>query len=200
MARSQAPLRPQREKRHHYVGMKESLQYKFARAVIEWLRADGELAVQLPGAAQVESLVFPEPYDSQSQNDRLNLAAAQYGAAIVVAPAGVGDGPSPEAAPWVRSLSTAVMVLTTCDVPHGLTIDGREVSAAELAASVCDHTAARLMAWLPDIEARVGERPRVSDIQPADIAREFPGHENLIAHLITIEQRFNYKDYYGNRR
>lgn len=180
--------------------MKESLQYRFARAVIEWLRRDGELAVQLPGGAQVESLVFPEPYDSQDQNDRLSLAAAQYGAAIVVAPAGVGDGPAPEGAPWVRSLSTAVMVLTTKDVPHGFVIDGREVSAAELALTVCDHAAARLMAWLPDIEASVAERPRVSDIQPADLAREFPGHENLIAHLITIEQRFNYKAYYGNGR
>ena len=161
--------------------MKESLQYRFARAVIAHLREDHELA----------EVVEEEPFDSEDQVAALELAANAQGVSVLVAPQGVA-APEGEGNNLVLTVRAAVEILTTKQVQEG--------SAAELAAVWVDHIAARLLSWVPDIEGLPRERPRITDIQAAEVSSKLPNHTNLLGHVIFIEQKQHYIAYYGTRQ
>lgn len=161
--------------------MIESIQYKFARAIITWLHADPEL----------EDVVGAEPFDSDDHVSALDLAATAQGVSVLVAPQGVA-APEGEGNNLVLAVRCAVEVLTTKQVQEG--------TAAEHAARWVDYIAARLLSWIPSMEMGRAERPRITDILEAEVSSKLPNHTNLLGHVIFIEQRFNYLIYYGTRR
>lgn len=161
--------------------MMPSLQYRFARAVIAYLREDPELA----------AVVEAEPFDSEDQVAALELAANAQGVSVLVAPQGVA-APEGEGNNLVLAVRSAVEILTTKQVQEG--------TAAELAARWVDYLAARMLSWVPSLEMGRAERPRITDIQAAEVSSKLPNHTNLLGHVIFVEQRFNYLSYYGHRR
>lgn len=190
--------------------MKESIQYRLARAIIRHLRADKELTYQAPGAEEPEHIVYGEPFDSADQAAALAVASAQYGVAVMVAPQGVRAPESTQTGyASMLELTAVVYVLSTRQVPSACTVElpggGLQElrSAGELAATYADRVAARLLTWMPEVlELAPLERPSISDILTLDMqaSKDFPGHENLVGSAIIISQKVNYREYYGLRK
>lgn len=160
--------------------MKESLQYRFARAVIKRLRGDELLA----------AVVEKEPFDSEDQVAALGLAENAQEVSVLVAPQGVA-APEGEGNNIVLTVRAAVEIFTTKQVQRG--------TAAELAARWVDYIAARLLVWVPDLEGLPRERPRITEILEAEVSSKLPNHTNLLGHVIMLDQKMHYIAYYGNK-